>query len=179
MIVGITGTNGAGKGTIVDYLKEKGWQHFSASGLITEEIIKRGLDVNRDSMIVVGNSLREQFGAGYIAYELIRKAGQSNKAIVESIRTIGEVEKLRLANGKLLAVDCPIELRYKRVVSRGSEKDKVDFNKFKEQEELESRSVDINKQNLIACRNAADWVIINDGTIDELKIKVDEWIKNI
>ena len=42
IIIGITGTLGAGKGTIVDYLvKERGFVHYSVRAFITEEIEKR------------------------------------------------------------------------------------------------------------------------------------------
>ena len=57
--IGITGTLGAGKGTIVDYLvKSRGFEHYSVRAFITEEIKRRGLPVNRDSMTQVGNDLR-------------------------------------------------------------------------------------------------------------------------
>lgn len=58
IIFGITGTNGAGKGTVVEYLKTKGFEHLWVTGLITEEIVKRGMPVNRDSMRIVANDLR-------------------------------------------------------------------------------------------------------------------------
>ena len=55
-IIGITGTIGAGKGTIVDYLvKEKGYVHYSVREFLAEEVIKRGLEVNRDTLTEVGN----------------------------------------------------------------------------------------------------------------------------
>ena len=42
--IGITGTLGAGKGTIVDYLvKNRGFVHYSVRAFITEEIKRRGL----------------------------------------------------------------------------------------------------------------------------------------
>ncbi|MBR5146904.1 MAG: AAA family ATPase, partial [Bacteroidales bacterium] len=45
-IIGITGTIGAGKGTIVDYLvKEKGYVHYSVREFLAEEVKKRGLEV--------------------------------------------------------------------------------------------------------------------------------------
>lgn len=181
LIVGITGTNGAGKGTVVDYLiKEKDFKHFSASGLITQEIIKRNLPVNRDNMIIVGNDLRAKNGAGYIAEELIRRASSNNSnSIIESIRTLGEVDKLRERGGMLLAVDADQKLRYKRIVLRGEEKDKVSFEQFVAQEKKEMESDDPNKQNLQACKKVADYLIENNGTLEELNKEIEKLLVKI
>ncbi len=63
MIVGITGTIGAGKGTVVEYLvQKKGFVHFSARALILEEVKKRGLEVARENTTLVANDLRAAFG---------------------------------------------------------------------------------------------------------------------
>ncbi|MFA6007122.1 MAG: AAA family ATPase [Candidatus Shapirobacteria bacterium] len=181
MIFGITGTNRAGKGKVVDFLKKvEGFEHFSASDLITEEIIKRDMPVNRDSMIVVANDLRSEFGAGYIAEELLRRAENSpSNAVVESIRTLGEVEKLRERGAMLLAVDADQKIRYQRSVADGGVKDGISFEKFVEQEQKEWESNDPNKQNLKACINAADFVIENNGTIEELNEKIEKILKII
>jgi len=59
MIIGITGTDGGGKGTVVEYLVEKkGFVHCSARALWVDEIKKRGLEVNRANMRIVANDLR-------------------------------------------------------------------------------------------------------------------------
>ena len=43
IIIGITGTLGAGKGTIVDYLvQEKGFKHYSVRNYLIKEIEKGG-----------------------------------------------------------------------------------------------------------------------------------------
>lgn len=176
VMLGITGTNGAGKGTIVEFLvKEKGFRHFSASGLITEEIVRRGMPVNRDSMIVVANDLRAKYGSGYIAEELLRRAGESREdRIIESIRTLGEVEKLKAKGGILLAADAEQRTRYERNIKRGSNKDQVSFEEFAEQERREMESEDPNKQNLSACIKVADYVVQNNGTIQELNKKIEK-----
>ncbi len=178
VVLGITGTNGAGKGTIVEYLvKQKNWQHFSASGLLTEEIVRRNMPVNRDSMIIVANDLRAKYGAGYIAEELIRRAGNNvGNSIIESIRTLGEVEKLREKGGVVLAVDADQKLRYERVLKRGGVKDGVSFEEFSKQEEMEMQSDDPNKQNLLAVKRVADYVINNDGTIEELNNEIEKFL---
>ena len=59
-IIGITGTHGAGKGTVTNYLvNKKGFKHYSARDFIVDEIKKRSLLVDRDSMREVSNDLRK------------------------------------------------------------------------------------------------------------------------
>ena len=78
--IGITGTIGAGKGTIVDYLvKEKGFVHFSVRDFITKEIQRRGMPVNRDSMTIVGNDLRATNSPAYITESLYKQAQETVK----------------------------------------------------------------------------------------------------
>ena len=96
ILVGITGTLGAGKGTIVDCLKEKGFAHYSVRDFLVEEIEKRGLEVNRDSMTEVANSLRKEHGADYIVRCIEQKAlTKGVNCVIESIRNPKEVELLR------------------------------------------------------------------------------------
>jgi hypothetical protein len=63
-IIGITGTLGAGKGTVVDYLMQPphSFAHYSARSLLTEIIEERGLPLNRDSMRDVANGMRAANG---------------------------------------------------------------------------------------------------------------------
>ncbi len=174
-IIGITGTLGAGKGTLVEFLKEKGFVHFSARDFLVEEIQRRKMPVNRDSMTMVANDLREKNGPAYIIEKLYSQAARKNQnSVLESIRTVGEIEALRKTGDfTLLAVDADRETRYQRVVRRDSSTDQVSFEKFKFDEEREMASDDPNKQNLSACRELADFVIINDGTKEELRKKLD------
>ena len=51
--IGITGTLGAGKGTIVDYLvQNRGFVHYSVRAFLIEEIKRRGLEANRDTIAI-------------------------------------------------------------------------------------------------------------------------------
>lgn len=178
MIIGITGTLGAGKGTVVEYLKTKGFKHYSASGFITEEIVRRGLPVNRDTMREVADNLRETHGPGYITNKLLERAAQSGgDAVIESIRSVGEAENLKNQRAVLWAVDADIRARYERITKRKSEKDSVTFEHFVEQERQESDNTEPYKMNLPKCIAMADAVITNDGTQEELFVQVEEALK--
>lgn len=174
MIIGITGTLGAGKGTVVEYLKTKGFKHYSVSGFISEEIARRGLPVNRDTMTEVGTDLRKIHGAGYITTELLKRAeGVEDNVVIESIRSIGEVESLKKHGAVLWAVDAEVKKRYERIAKRKSEKDSVTFEKFIADEERESRGTDPTEMNLPKCIALADMVFQNNGTEDELFAQVE------
>jgi len=184
IIIGITGTIGAGKGTVVDYLvKNMGFIHFSArEDVINKEIEKRGLPITRDNMILVANDLRKNYGPSYVAEELFKMAQNSNKnCVLESLRTVGEIESLK-NKGKffLFAVNADQKKRYNRVQERKNlQSDNVSFEKFVEQEKTEMSADDPNKQNLSKCIEMADYVFDNNGTFEELYKRVDEVISKL
>jgi dephospho-CoA kinase len=182
LIIGITGTLGAGKGTIVEYLiNKKNFSHFSVREFIIEEINKRNMPVNRDSMVVVANSLREQHSSGYIVEQLYERAKTSGQhCIIESVRTPGEIAALK-SKGKffLFAVDALPKIRYERVVQRNSETDQVSFETFIENEQREMHGTDPNKQNIGRCMQMADFVFSNNEDLNTLHKQVDEVINKI
>ncbi|MCX6235518.1 MAG: AAA family ATPase [Bacteroidetes bacterium] len=175
LIIGITGTLGAGKGAIVEYLVEKEhFNHFSVREFLTEKIFHRGLPVNRDSMTLVANELRTRHSPSYIIDQLYERASRSGRdCVIESIRTPGEVESLRKkGNFYLFSVDAHPLIRYERIVVRNSNTDRISFETFLDNEQREMSSADPNKQNILWCIRHADYSLINDGTKEELYRRV-------
>ncbi|MBM3435296.1 MAG: hypothetical protein FJY07_03645 [Bacteroidetes bacterium] len=182
LLLGITGTLGSGKGAVVEYLvREKGFAHFSVREFLLEEIRKRGLAENRDSMRVVANELREKNSPSFITdrlFEQVLKKGKN--AVIESIRAPGEVESLRRkGNFYLLATDAEPQVRFQRIRKRNSETDQVGYETFIENERREMTSSDPNNQNLQKCRDMADFVLVNNGSVNELFRKVEEVFEKI
>lgn len=175
LVIGLTGTIGSGKGTVVDYLvKEQGFIHYSVRNYLTEIIKKKGLPVNRDSMVSVANDLRAKYSPSYLAEQLFERAfNQDKPAIIESLRTPGEIEALRnKGNFYLIAVDADVRIRYERISNRNSSTDNVGFQEFVENEQREMTTTDPAKQNLSKCIELADFRIDNSGSLKELNSQI-------
>lgn len=181
-IIGITGTLGAGKGTIVEYLVSKyEFQHYSVRDYLIKEINRRGEAVNRDSMVNVANELRARNTPSFIVDELYKDAVDNAKnAIIESIRTPGEIKSLR-KKGKfcLLAVDADPAIRYQRIIGRNSETDQISYETFIENEQREMETRDPNKQNLSECIKQADFTLRNDENFKQLYLQIDNVINEM
>jgi dephospho-CoA kinase len=186
LLIGLTGTNGAGKGEAAAYFTGKGYAYFSLSDVIREELKARGEASSRDNMIRTGNELRERFGADVLARRTMArikaagggdghgKAHAEARAVIDSIRNTSEVAFLRRQKGfVLLAIDAPIALRFARVSVRGRDESAADLEAFRRKEDLE-RAGGASGQQLEACIAAADRLIVNDGTIPEFQRKLEE-----
>lgn len=183
MIIGITGTNGSGKGEVVQYLVEqKNFVHYSASGHLAPILIERGIELNRSNLRAVGNELREKYGAGYIAQFFIAKkeADGVKDVVIESIRSTGEVAELKKAGGILLIIDADRELRYQRIQGRRSGKDLIDFEAFRDQEEREWYGAEgPSDMNIKEVMKMADYTILNNGTKGDLYKSIEDIFEKI
>lgn len=181
MIVGIAGSFGSGKGTVVAYLfEEKGFHHYSVSDFLKEEIARRSLPMNRDAMTMLANELRAQHGPHYLINTLYQRSLQEGgNAIIESLRNVAEVQRIKELGGIVIGVTADSDIRYKRAYARGSVKDNVSYQEFLEQEKRESNPNDQTKQDIFGALKESDFIINNDGTLEELHAKIDDVLERI
>ncbi len=185
MIIGITGTNGSGKDTVADFLIQKlGWDHFSLSDELRKISKEKNIEPTRDNLTMLGRDVREKQGLDYLSQRVLKTA--RDNFIVTSIRNPAEIEPFKKANKFILiAVDAPVEIRYKRVVGAGKERsgrkvgeENLTLKEFIAQENKEMLGSGAEQQ-LQVLIDMSDTKIENNGTIEELRDKAEEVLKNI
>src|SRR5215831_14272997 len=160
MLIGLTGGNAAGKGEVARYLQTKSFYYFSLSDAIRDEIRSRGEDATREMLILVGNELRHRFGSAVLAERILQRLDDDKNYVIDSIRNPAEVLAFRRAKHfRLINVEAPVEVRFRRTVARGRENDPVVFEKFVELENREAVG-DEASQNLVQVEQMADETLV-------------------
>lgn len=179
MIIGLTGSLAAGKGIVSDFLKKKGYAYFSLSNELREIAKEKNIKLTRENLQNLGNQLREKKGAEVLAklvYDKITNQKYNDAIIIDGIRNPAEVRELRkLNNYFLISVDAPQEIRFKRMVERNRESDPKTLESFLK---LDARDKGIGEketgQGVGKCMAMADYLLINDGTVEQFNEKIDK-----
>jgi dephospho-CoA kinase len=170
LCVGLTGPNASGKGEVARFLGENGFSLHSLSDVVREEATRQGLDHSRENLIATGTSLRQIHGEGVLAERTLPKL--TDHSVVDSIRNPGEIRVLKtLPCFFLLGVDAPVALRFERSRKRGRIGDGETLQEFQRKEELEKSSHGPGQQ-LDVCFRMADQVVVNDDTLESLRLRV-------
>ena len=157
---------GAGKSTIADGLKPKGYDIVNMGNAVREEAKNRNLEPSRENLGKLMLELREKNGPGAVA-ELIKpqiESSTSNVILIDGVRSNDEIEVLRkMGNVKLLAIHASTDTRFDFLQKRGRSDDPQTKEHF---EERDNRELGVGISNSIAL---SDYAISNIGlTKDEL-----------
>ncbi len=173
-LIGLTGTNGAGKGEAAKHLMSLGYAYLSLSDILREELAARGEPATRDNLIRVGNELRARFGPDILALRTLKKLRPGGRAVIDSIRNAREVDALRRQPGfVLVAIDAPAEVRFARVKARGRDESAATLEEFLAKEDEERRGGEAAQQ-LEACLALADIRVENAGSLEDLHRRLEE-----
>ena len=182
-IIGLTGRNAAGKGTIANLLKKHKFIYHSLSDTLREELSHQNMEESRDNLILIGNKLRSEGGSGVVADRRIKNLESVDNHSVESIRNPSEVVSLRrkYPNHKfiLISIDANPKVRFERLMTRDRKGDSDSWEQFIEQEKVEEASDDPNKQQLFNTIKEADYEIDNSGDLIDLENKLNLIIDNL
>src|SRR5213075_285750 len=161
MLIGLTGRNAAGKGEVARYLQTKSFYYYSLSDVIRDEIRSRRLQPTRDLLIVVGNELRQKYGAKILAERILARIEDDKHYVIDSIRNPAEVDAFRAAKHfKLICIEASAEIRFRRILSRQRESDPKSFEEFIALENREAEGDDTS-QNLVKVELMVDYSLVN------------------
>lgn len=169
MIVGLTGRNGAGKGTVAAWFADRGFECTSLSDAIRDDMRARGTPITRDNLIAAGRRLRREGGPGVLAEKILARIAPEADFVVDSVRNPAEVEVLRGRAGFVfIEVTASEATRYARMVTRARGGDAGSFEEFRRQEAAELNSTDSAAQRLVATAALADVRVSNEGDLAAL-----------
>jgi len=170
---------GAGKSTIAEGLKPKGYEIINMGNAVREEAKKRNLESTRENLGKLMLELREKNGSGAIA-ELVKPQIESSTAdviLIDGVRSNDEIQVLKkFGTVKLLAVHASTDTRFDFLQKRGRSDDPQTKEHF---DERDNRELGVGISNSIAL---SDYAISNVGlTKDELIEKtfniIQSWVK--
>ncbi len=97
MIIGLTGSMGAGKGEVVKILERLGFKYITLSQMVREEARRRGIPEEREKLMEVGNSMRAKEGHGVLAKKALKKiqVHSHDKWVIDGIRNPAEIDELK------------------------------------------------------------------------------------
>ena len=181
-ILAIVGMSGAGKSVLVDYLTEKGYPKVYFGGMIYKEMEKRGIERTEDgeSEKIFREQIREEEGKDWVVNQVIAetkdliKAGQK-RIILDGVYSWTEYKILKHEFPKALtfiAVVVDKHLRYDRVAKRPGRS--FDGKAIRERDRSEIENLE--KGGPIA---AADYYVLNNGTIEDARSALDQILKEI
>ena len=174
MIIGIGGTNGAGKDTVAQLLVETyGFMFAGATEMFVAELQKRGWPTDREHKSKLSAEWRREMGMSAIvdkalaAYDA-EPVGKYKGLAVGSLRHPGEVDRVHELKGIVLWIDADPQIRYQRISSgnrgRGLEDDKT-YEVFLAEEQREMTPTgDAATLNMSAVKERADKILFNNSS---------------
>lgn len=175
-LVGLIGTNGAGKSHVCRLLQETGFAVVSLSDQVRLEAKRRGYPLTRDSLTQLANEMKATRGQDCLAKDIFDEVKDQDRVVFDSIRNESEILFLNHNGVVFLGIDAPIELRFHRIQQRNRVDDQIDFTTFVQQD-CRERDGSSSGQNITLALSYCETIIYNYGTEDELNQHVRQFLE--
>ncbi len=175
VVIALVGLPGSGKSEVASLLEKKGFVRIRFGDITDAEIKKRGLPAGEESEKLVREGLRDELGMhAYAVLNLPRIKKAKGDVVIDGMRSLEEYEYLKdeLPDLVVVALYAPQQLRYKRIAERAV--------RPRSPEESVKRDIDeVEKLNVLGPIGRADYTLINDGTKEELREKLEGIMQQI
>ena len=171
----IVGMCGSGKSIASDYLEELGFNKVYFGGVTMKKLKEEGLEVNPETEKMMREKLRSELGMGAFATVLlpdIKECLSNGDTVLDGVYSYDEVKILKdnFEDLKIISIVCDKEIRYNRL----SVREIRPLNYFEAEQRDVSEVENIAKAPPIAM---ADYYVLNNGSIEEYKNRIDEIIR--
>lgn len=183
-IIGISGTNGAGKDTVGHILEEEhGFLFVSVTEVLRNELRRQGFPVDREHLRELSASWRREFGFHVLVdramdYYNDQPKGKYKGVAIASLRHPAEAERIHELGGEVWWLDADALLRFTRIKANAATRarageDEKTFEQFKAEEEAEMRPIgDEATLNMAGVRDKADILIDGGQSIEMVRQEV-------
>ena len=177
IILGIAGEIASGKGTTAQYLTEKhSASTYRFSTALRDLANRMYLEESRENLQKLSTIFRENFDDNILSMVIYKDVERDKGQVIaiDGVRRMADIEFLkRLPEFKLVYIDASMENRYQRITKRGENVDdnSKTFEDFKKDHE---REAELQIKDL---KNKADFVVDNNGTMEELYAQIDKIIQ--
>ncbi|MFW9925168.1 MAG: AAA family ATPase [Candidatus Thorarchaeota archaeon] len=166
-LVIITGMPGAGKSEVATAFQSAGFPVIIMGDVIREETQRRGLDPTPSNTKKVMLDLREKDGLGAVAMRCLTELKRIDSSLVaiEGCRSIAEIDVFDDFGESVttICVHSSPKVRFNRLRSRARDDAPQEWEAFRERD---LRELSVGLGGVIAL---SDIMLINEGTLDELK----------
>jgi dephospho-CoA kinase len=168
---------GAGKTEAVRIARERGVQVLRMGDAVWDEVKSRGLPLESSMVGRIASEMRATHGADVWAQRiLVAVDREAPLVVIDGIRSHAELDAFKGALGAdflLVRIDCPDEVRFERVTSRGRDDDTATEEAFRARDQ---RELSWGLGEVLA---RADIVIDNTGSVGMLHDKVLELLDGL
>lgn len=183
LCIGLTGRMASGKGEAVRILGAYGYRAISLSDIVRREAARVDPGVNRGQMQDIGNRLRREGGAGVLG-RLVREevlAAADKRWVIDGIRNPAEVLELKkISDFYLIGIVSDVPAILARMKKRGRATDLAAEKELVASLEREwGDGEPTGGQQVGRCLAMADFTVANNGTLAELKARLDEILNQL
>lgn len=179
VIIGVAGEIASGKDTAGRYIAEK----YDALSLrfsqpLRDILDRMSIEQNRENMAKLSLYLRKAFGEDILSKVLLAESEKSQKAmvVIDGVRRLPDIIHMETSSHfYFIYIDAGSETRYERLIQRRQNTDDATKTpvQFTKDALLETET------QILELKERADFVITNDGTLEELEQQIDDVVSQI
>lgn len=180
IIIGLVAEMAGGKTTAAEYLTKKYGAAGYGFGIIMRDLTNRlHMAPSRENLSYLSLAIRKQFGQDVLANAMaedIKEDKEHSMVVVESIRREEDIKFLRELQGfHLISVKADMKTRYERLIKRREKEDDASktYEQFVKDHELDT------ELSIVPLLDKAEFIIDNNGTLEEFHAKLDEIISKL